>query len=198
MEIGKKILAAILCLLLILTYSCAAPAPRKGTRAEEAYWGTIKNSTHMADFAGYLSEYPRGKYSKVARLKIKQLKRAMPVADDSLPAEKPFAKKAAKPEEQPTPKPVAEKNVHTSAKPAEKAPVYQKVNEPKKEYPPECYSTKGIGGDISGVVWGTIAPPLAMALAGPKYLATGIAGGLVLGGVMALLKFTRYPKNICD
>ena len=42
--------------------------------ADETLWKTIENSTKLSDFKFYLEEYPKGLYSSVAKLKIKQLK----------------------------------------------------------------------------------------------------------------------------
>ncbi len=43
--------------------------------AEDAFWKAIENSTNIQDFQDYLTDYPSGKFSRIARIKIRQLKR---------------------------------------------------------------------------------------------------------------------------
>lgn len=47
-----------------------------GGALEAEYWGTIKNSTEATDFQEYLKEYPQGRYTQLARLKLRQLQAA--------------------------------------------------------------------------------------------------------------------------
>lgn len=42
--------------------------------ADETLWKTIENSNKASDFEFYLREYPKGRYSSVAKLKLQQLK----------------------------------------------------------------------------------------------------------------------------
>ena len=62
-----------------LTVPCGgeavAPRPSISTRQEDkSLWATIEDSDKVSDFEFYLSEFPKGRYSEVAKLKIEQLK----------------------------------------------------------------------------------------------------------------------------
>ncbi len=51
----------------------AEPRPTN-LNEEEEFWQAIKNSNSIQDFNDYLNNYPNGRFSKIARIKIRQLK----------------------------------------------------------------------------------------------------------------------------
>lgn len=59
--------------------------------ADETLWKTIENSKKASDFEFYLSEHPKGRYSSLVKLKIKQLKETK-VAIGIYPKKKPFTR----------------------------------------------------------------------------------------------------------
>ena len=59
--------------------------------ADETLWKTIENSTKLSDFKFYLKEHPKGRYSSVAKLKVKKLKETE-VAIGIFPDKKPFTR----------------------------------------------------------------------------------------------------------
>jgi multiple sugar transport system substrate-binding protein len=42
---------------------------------EEEFWNTIKNSTYIEDIQAYLTDFPKGRFIRIAKIKIRQLKR---------------------------------------------------------------------------------------------------------------------------
>lgn len=50
-----------------------SPSGPSGSTAEDQYWDAVKNSNRPSDFQDYLNNYPNGKYSPIARLRISQL-----------------------------------------------------------------------------------------------------------------------------
>lgn len=55
------------------TPSMSTPSGPSGSTAEDQYWDAVKNSSRPSDFQDYLDNYPNGKYSPIARLRITQL-----------------------------------------------------------------------------------------------------------------------------
>ena len=51
------------------------PTPLSTVSEDSETWNIIRNSKHIDDFDYYLKQFPDGQYRKVARLKIRQLKR---------------------------------------------------------------------------------------------------------------------------
>ncbi|MDD2776761.1 MAG: SUMF1/EgtB/PvdO family nonheme iron enzyme [Gallionella sp.] len=53
----------------------AAPLIKTEAQIEDEFWEAIKNSAELANFEEYLRAYPRGRYLKLAKLKITQIKK---------------------------------------------------------------------------------------------------------------------------
>jgi len=51
-------------------------AARRTLDEEEEFWKTIKNSREVEDILSYLETYPQGRFAAIARVKIRQLRRA--------------------------------------------------------------------------------------------------------------------------
>ncbi len=49
------------------------PTNASGGTVEDQYWNAVVNSTRIQDFQSYLNNYPNGKYTPLAQLKINQL-----------------------------------------------------------------------------------------------------------------------------
>ncbi len=43
--------------------------------AEEEFWNTVKNSSFIEDIQAYLTDYPNGRFARIAKIKIRQLQR---------------------------------------------------------------------------------------------------------------------------
>jgi hypothetical protein len=54
------------------------PAPRSLGDPDQETWDLVKNSVYAEDYAYYLKEFPDGRYSTPAQLKIRQLERKTP------------------------------------------------------------------------------------------------------------------------
>lgn len=91
---------------------------------ELAFWDSIKDSNHAADYEAYLQAYPKGRFAALAKARIERLRAAESKAAPP-PQERPAP--AAKTPERPQPAPAA-KAAPERSKPAEK-------KEPPKEPP---------------------------------------------------------------
>jgi formylglycine-generating enzyme required for sulfatase activity len=58
-------------------------ALKDAATVEAEYWESIQNSRDAADYQGYLKEYPRGRYTQLARLKLRQLETAKSGGNDN-------------------------------------------------------------------------------------------------------------------
>ena len=47
--------------------------PSSSNTVDDQFWNMVKNSTKAKDFKSYLESYPKGKYSSLANLKLRQL-----------------------------------------------------------------------------------------------------------------------------
>ena len=67
----------------------------KGPDAESEFWNAIKSSEDKADFKSYLETYPKGKYQKIAKIKLKNLSKTKAESSKALSKEKTRPQKAS-------------------------------------------------------------------------------------------------------
>ncbi len=87
---------------LVIIEATAATSPTKAADAVElGFWDTIKNSSTTADFQAYLSAYPDGQFTAIARAKLAQLQPKP--ADSSAQRQAPGQEQAIDPAAAPAP-----------------------------------------------------------------------------------------------
>jgi formylglycine-generating enzyme required for sulfatase activity len=115
----------------LLDNGIAAILPKDSAEQYElAFWESIKDSNHIADYEAYLQAYPKGRFAALAKARIERL-RAAAKTEAAPEAERPAAKTAPE-KARPAPPPKAE--------PERKRPPPPVAKEPPapKEVPPQA------------------------------------------------------------
>ncbi|HEY8608963.1 MAG TPA: formylglycine-generating enzyme family protein [Noviherbaspirillum sp.] len=124
--------------------------PKDGNEQYElAFWESIKDSSHAADYEAYLNTYPNGRFAALAKARIARLKadaaKTTPKAEQpKAEATRPEAPKAEAPKVEPAPKPEApppaarkpEKQEKPRLKAVEQAPASAGADAPPPAVPP--------------------------------------------------------------
>lgn len=114
---------------------------------ELAFWDSIKDSNHAADYEAYLQAYPKGRFASLAKARIERLRAAAPKT------EAPASKAPERTKPQPPPKAATER-----PKPAPKeAPAASRPEPAEKEVPKKVESAtppataRSSGGGVSEI-----------------------------------------------
>jgi hypothetical protein len=62
------------------TRAASDGGPTSASQVEITFWESVQNSTDPAELQAYLDQYPNGKFSSLAKLRINKLKQAAPTA----------------------------------------------------------------------------------------------------------------------
>lgn len=114
---------------------------------ELAFWDSIKDSTHVADYEAYLQAYPKGRFAALAKARIERLKAAAPKGEPpatKAPERPKPPPKAERPK--PAPKEPREAPVEAKPEPVEKEAPKQAAPAPAPAAPPPAARSSGGGG----------------------------------------------------
>lgn len=99
---------------------------------ELAFWDSIKDSNHPADYEAYLQAYPKGRFAALARARIERLRAAAPKAETPQERPAPTTKAPERQRPAPTTKAAPEKQRPAKEPPAQARPA------PEKETPKQA------------------------------------------------------------